>query len=427
MMGMGLQSGEEEPLQPEINIGTAGHVDHGKSTLVQALTGIWPEKHSEELKRGITIKLGYANADLRRCSECPGDDPECYTTKKKCPTDGSETVLLRKVSFVDCPGHDTLMATMLAGSTLMDTAILVIAANEPVPQPQTREHLAALKIMGVREIIAVQSKIELVSDEDAIKNYEQILDYLKGQLDHIPPIIPASALHGVNLGHLIKEMVERFTPPKRDLKLPPKMYVARSFDVNRPGTHPRELQGGVLGGTIVQGKFEVGHEIEIRPGIFRNGTYSPLRTNIISLRSQNAELMSAKPGGLVGFGTELDPALTRADYMVGSVVGLPGKSPPIWKELDIKCEFLEKIIGLKEELEVKKPKVGDLTEMNVGTATIPALVKSTKVEDGFNFDLRIPACAEVGQRIALSIRVGGRWRLVGYGLIEGGREYRGKG
>ena len=148
-----------EPLQPEMNVGTAGHVDHGKSTLVQALTGIWPERHSEELKRGITIKLGYANVDLRKCPSCEDDDPSCYTTSRECPLHpGEKTVLMRKISLVDCPGHDTLMATMLAGSTLMDAALLVIAANEDVPQPQTREHLAALKIMGVKQIIAVQTR-----------------------------------------------------------------------------------------------------------------------------------------------------------------------------------------------------------------------------------------------------------------------------
>ena len=148
-----------ENKQPVMNIGTVGHVDHGKSTLVEALTGIWPEKHSEELSRGITIKLGYANAEIRRCKNC--DEPKCYTTEAVCPIDGSETELLQIISFVDCPGHDALMAVMLAGSTIMDYALLVIAADEPCPQPQTREHLVALKIMGVKNIIVVQNKIEL--------------------------------------------------------------------------------------------------------------------------------------------------------------------------------------------------------------------------------------------------------------------------
>ncbi len=415
-----------EPLQPEMNIGTAGHVDHGKSTLVQALTGVWPERHSEELRRGITIKLGYANADLRKCKSCKGDDPNCYTTFDRCPIDGGDTVLLRKVSFVDCPGHDTLMATMLAGSTLMDAALLVIAANEPAPQPQTREHLFALKIMEVKQIIVVQTKIELVSFEDAIENYEQIVEFLKENWGEVPPIIPVSALHGVNIGYLIREMAKRFKPPVRDPNKEPLMYVARSFDVNKPGTRPEDLKGGVLGGTIVQGRFKVGDEIEIRPGVPRAGKFIPLTTKIVSLRSENTPLEEAYPGGLIGVGTLLDPAITKADNLVGAVVGMPGELPPTWRELDVEAHFFKKIVGTKEEMDVKKPKRGDFIQLNVGTATIPAILKDI-VDEGevthLSLLLKIPAVAKEDQRVAISTRIGNRWRLVGYGHIRGGEEY----
>ena len=123
--------------QPEINIGMIGHVDHGKTTLTQRLTGKWADEHSEELKKGISIKLGYADAALYKCPKC--DEPQCYGTNKKCPVCESNTELLRVVSFVDAPGHETLMAIMLSGAAIMDGAILVIAANEHCPQPQTRE------------------------------------------------------------------------------------------------------------------------------------------------------------------------------------------------------------------------------------------------------------------------------------------------
>mgnify|MGYP001772611545 CR=1 FL=1 len=411
-----------EPLQPEMNVGTAGHVDHGKSTLVQALTGIWPERHSEELRRGITIKLGYANADLRKCPSC--DEPRCYTTSKTCPIDGKETVLLRKISLVDCPGHDTLMATMLAGSTLMDAVLFVISSNEPVPQPQTREHLMALKIMGVSQMIVVQTKIELVSDEEALKNYEQIVSFLEANLGQVPPIIPVSALHGVNIDFLIREMVKRFNPPERDPTKPPRMYVARSFDVNKPGTRPEKLVGGVLGGTIIQGKFRVGDDIEIRPGAYRTGKFIPLTTKIISLKSENTPLEEARPGGLIGVGTLLDPALTKADNMMGSVVGTPGELPPAWSELDLEANFFDKIVGLKEEIPVSKPKSGDFIQLNVGTATIPSVLKEITGEGFMKLAVRIPAVAELGQRVAISARVANRWRLIGYGHVRGGVEYK---
>lgn len=158
---------ENDLQQPEISIGLVGHVDHGKSTLVEKLTGKWTGKHSEEIKRGITIRLGYANARFYLCEKCTGT--QAYGTSPTCSVCSSATKRLRSVSFVDAPGHETLMATMLSGSAILDAALLIIAADEPCPQPQTKEHLMALGICGIRDIIIVQNKIDLVSEEDAKK------------------------------------------------------------------------------------------------------------------------------------------------------------------------------------------------------------------------------------------------------------------
>ncbi|MCK5721180.1 MAG: translation initiation factor IF-2 subunit gamma, partial [Gammaproteobacteria bacterium] len=105
-----------------------GHVDHGKTTLVSALSGIWTDTHSEEMKRGISIRLGYADTTFMKCPDCPA--PQCYTVAKKCEHCGAKTEDSRTISFVDAPGHETLMATMLSGAAIMDGAVLVIAANE---------------------------------------------------------------------------------------------------------------------------------------------------------------------------------------------------------------------------------------------------------------------------------------------------------
>jgi translation initiation factor 2 subunit 3 len=253
------------PRQPEINIGTIGHVDHGKTTLVQALTGIWAARHSEELKRGITIKLGYADMPVYKCPKC--EPPKNYSKEPICPHCGSETTFIRAVSFVDAPGHEALMATMLSGAAIMDGAILVIAADEPCPQPQTREHLAAAEIIGIKNIIIAQNKIDIVTEERARKSYEEIKNFVKGTVAENAPIIPVSAQRGVNIDALIQAMEEFIPTPKRDETKPPLMYVVRSFDVNKPGTPIEKLRGGVIGGTILQGKFAVGDEIELRPGI----------------------------------------------------------------------------------------------------------------------------------------------------------------
>jgi len=158
---------DTEPLQAALNIGMIGHVDHGKTSITAALTGRWTDTHSEELKRGITIRLGYANFSVYKTKEG-------YTNKKI-----KDAKMTRIISIVDAPGHETLMATMLSGAAIMDAALLLVAANEQCPQPQTEEHLMALSIIGVKNIIIVQNKIDLVSKEDALKNYKQIKEFVK--------------------------------------------------------------------------------------------------------------------------------------------------------------------------------------------------------------------------------------------------------
>jgi len=403
-----------------MNIGTAGHVDHGKSTLVQALTGIWPERHSEELTRGITIKLGYANAEFRRCKNC--NEPECYTTKKKCPIDGSPTELVRLVSLVDCPGHDALMAVMLAGSTIMDAAIMVIAANEPCPQPQTREHFAALQIIGVKNIIIVQNKVELVSKEKALENYNQIKKFVEGTIAENAPIIPISAIHKVNLHPLIQAIEEIIPTPKRDPTKPTRFYIARSFDINKPGTRPDDLKGGVLGGAIIQGKLKIGDEIEIRPGLpvkkLRKIEYEPLFTEVTSLRAgPYVPLKEAGPGGLIGVGTKLDPSLTKADGLVGNIAGKPDTLPPVHDVLRIEVYLMERAVGTEDLKKVEEIKKNETLMLNVGTAVTVGIVTEA-VKDEAEIQLRRPVCAEEGERVAISRNIGGRWRLIGHGVIK---------
>src|SRR5712692_5507652 len=190
------------PKQPEVNIGSAGHVDHGKTTTVQAITGVWASAHSEELKRGITIKVGYADAAFYKCPVTP--PPEGYSTFPVCPVCGTATQFLRAVSFVDAPGHESLMTNMLAGAALMDGVILVITANEPVPMPQTREHLLALQMLGMKRIVIAQNKVDLVDDAGAKANHDAIKSFVANTVAADAPIIPISAQQRVNIDSLIE-------------------------------------------------------------------------------------------------------------------------------------------------------------------------------------------------------------------------------
>jgi translation initiation factor 2 subunit 3 len=405
--------------QPEVNIGTIGHVDHGKTTLVQALTGIWASRHSEELRRGITIKLGYADVPVYKCPKCPA--PQCYSTQPKCKGCSSAGEFSRALSFVDAPGHEALMATMLSGAAVMDGAILVVAADEKCPQPQTREHLAAVELVGVKNIVIVQNKIELVSEKQALESYQEIFKFVKGSVAEDAPVIPVSAQHGVNIDALIQAIEERIPTPIRDPSKPIRMQIVRSFDVNKPGTLAEDLAGGVIGGTILQGLLRIEDEIEILPGIRieKQGrvTYEPLFTEIVSLQAGGNEVREAKPGGLVGAGTLLDPSLTKADGLTGNIVSKPDVLPPALLELTIEAHLFPRALGTKELMEIAKIHIGETLLIDVGTNITAGKVTSIKGEKT-TLKLSRPVCVEAGSRVALSRKIAGRWRLIGHGITE---------
>ena len=402
---------------PECNIGTIGHVDHGKTTLVQALTGVWAARHSEELKRGITIKLGYADMPVYKCSKC--ETPKNYSTEPVCPYCGSKTTFTRAVSFVDAPGHEALMATMLSGAAIMDGAILVIAADEPCPQPQTREHLAAAEIVGIKNIVIAQNKIDIVDEKRARESYKEIKNFVKGTIAEKVPIIPVSAQRAVNMDVLIQAMEEFIPTPKRDETKPPLMYVVRSFDVNKPGTTIKRLEGGVIGGTILQGKFVIGEEIEIRPGISSEGkgVYNPLFSEIVSLHAGGRSVKEAHCGGLVGIGTLLDPSFSKADGLTGNMTGKTGMLPVTLSELTLETHILERAVGTRELVKVEKISMGETLLLHVGAAITVGKVTSIK-RDFATLQLSRPVCAQTGSRVAISRKMAGRWRLIGYGMIK---------
>jgi translation initiation factor 2 subunit 3 len=404
--------------QPEVNIGTIGHVDHGKTTLVQALTGVWASRHSEELKRGITIKLGYADMPIYKCPNC--ETPKNYSTKPVCPNCASEAIFVRAISFVDAPGHEALMATMLSGAAIMDGAILVIAADEPCPQPQTREHLAAAEIIGIKHLVIVQNKIDIVDEKRALKSYEEIKNFVKGTIAENAPIIPISAQRGINIDVLLNAIEEIIPTPKRDETKPPLMYIIRSFDTNRPGTPIEELEGGIIGGTIAQGKFTVGDEVEIRPGISseREGktVYNPLISEIVSLHAGEKNVKEAHCGGLVGVGTMLDPSYSKADGLTGNIAGKTGLLPPTLTELTLETHVLERAVGTKELLKVERINLDETLLLHVGAAVNLGKVTSMK-NNVVKIKLSRPICAQSSTRVAISRKITARWRLIGYGMI----------
>jgi len=407
------------PTQPETNIGMIGHVDHGKTMLTKALTGEWTDRHSEEVKRGISIRLGYADVAFYKCKDC--DEPQCYSNQPTCSNCKGECELLRSVSFVDAPGHETLMATMLSGAAIMNGALLLVAANEKCPQPQTREHLMALSIIGVDKIIVVQNKIDIVTKDEARENYKEIREFIKGTIAEKAPIIPISAHHEMNIDTLIMAIEKKIPTPKWDKSKPARMYIARSFDVNVPGTKIEGLKGGVIGGSLMRGKLNIGDEIEIKPGrkveTGSKSTWEPIRTKVRSLYAGATKLETAGPGGLIAIGTGLDPSYTKSDSLVGRVAGVPGSLPPVENEITIETELMKRVVGVASELAVDNLKTNEPLMLSVGTATTVGVVTSGRA-DSAELSLKIPVVVEKGQRIAISRRITGKWRLIGYGAVR---------
>ncbi|KAI8912249.1 elongation factor Tu GTP binding domain-containing protein [Powellomyces hirtus] len=432
------------PLSPEviahqatINIGTIGHVAHGKSTVVKAISGVQTVRFKNELERNITIKLGYANAKIFKCSNEACPRPACYKSMRSDQEDNFPCErfsckglmkLIRHVSFVDCPGHDILMATMLNGAAVMDAALLLIAGNESCPQPQTSEHLAAIEIMKLEHILILQNKVDLIKESAAVDHHESILKFIKGTVADSAPIIPISAQLKYNIDAINEYIVTKIPIPLRDFAADPRLIVIRSFDVNKPGAEVSELKGGVAGGSILCGVLKLGDEIEVRPGIVTKDSEGkvsckPIYSRIVSLFAESNDLKFAVPGGLIGVGTRIDPTLCRADRLVGQVLGSVGKLSAIYTELEVNYFLLRQLLGVKSE-DKKRTKVQKLAKhevlmVNIGSTSTGGRVVSVKA-DMAKILLNTPACTEIGEKIALSRRIEKHWRLIGWGTIRRG-------
>lgn len=430
------------PLTPEVisrqatmNVGTIGHVAHGKSTVVKGLSGVHTIRFKQEKERNITIKLGYANAKIYKCDDPDIKRPDCYksfvsSTPDVVPCDeGGNYRLVRHVSFVDCPGHDILMATMLNGAAVMDAALLLIAGNETCPQPQTSEHLAAVEIMRLKHIIILQNKVELIKEQQAQAQYDEIKKFVAGTTAENSPIIPISAVLKYNIEVVCEYLCTLVPIPPRDFTSYPKMIILRSFDVNKPGQEVQGLKGGVAGGSILKGVLKMGDEIEIRPGIVSKDSEGavvckPILSRIMSLAAEQNQLQFAVPGGLIGVGTKIDPTLTRGDRLVGHVLGHPDKLPKIFIEIEVKYYLLRRLLGVKTDGDAKAGKVsklkrGEILMVNIGSTAAGGRILGVKDDLG-KIVLTNPVCTQEGDKVALSRRIDKHWRLIGWGQIEKG-------
>ncbi len=274
-------------------IGTAGHVDHGKSTLVKALTGIDPDRLMEEKERGMTIDLGFAWLSL---------------------PDGHE------VSIVDVPGHESFIKNMLAGVGSIDAALLVIAADEGV-MPQTREHLAILDLLQVSHGVVALTKADLVDDEWLELVREEVTETLQETTLAGAAILPVSAYTGQGLPQLVDELMRVLSAaPSEQTSSISRLGVDRVFTLSGFGT--------VVTGTLVDGPLRVGQEVELLP--------QDLHTRIRTIQTHKQQLEVAQPGSRVALNL---PNIARTDITRGTVVTLPGQLRPTLL-LDVRLHLL---------------------------------------------------------------------------------------
>jgi len=399
---------------PELNVGVVGHIDHGKTTLLSRLSGKFTDTHSEELKRGITIKLGYAEVTIYKTASA---EKVMYTNKPE----GKDSEPLRYVSFIDAPGHEMLMATMLSGAAIIDAAILVVAANEGI-KPQTREHFAALQAKNVKNIIIAQNKIDLVTKEEALKNHKIIKEFVKGTIAENAPIIPVSAQQNVNVDKIFEELV-KIPIPKHDEKTEPIFLIARSFDINKPGTKIEKLHGGVLGGILKEGTLKVGDEIEIKPGLnvkksHGQTEYQTLKTKILSLHKGNNSVKEITPGASISIETSLDPFLTKTDSLTGCIASKPGVLPEITHKLKLKSEIFKEVFGTGKHEQVEPIKTKELLMLSVNTTiTVGTVEKLSSDGKEIELSLNIPIIALKGDNVGIARNIENHWRLIGFGEV----------
>lgn len=402
--------------QPIINLGCIGHVSHGKSTLVRALTGVKTQKHSSEKERNITINIGYANAKIYQNNE-----GEYFTASSDSDSllneDGSKMNLVSNISMVDCPGHEAFMSNMISGSAVMDSSILVIASNENIPQPQTFDHFEAVKSVNIKDFLILQNKCDLIKKEENELVLKKIKNFVKDSVADGCNIIPSSIQNGINKQEILKNIVNMSKLKNFDnVNDDTFMIVIRSFDINRQNSDWSTLKGGVVGGSLLCGNLKVGEYVELRPGFIIGDKYRPIYSKIKSLKSDSKELKYIFSGGLVGVCLDLDPSLCKNNFMVGQILGNIGKMPNVYNEIDITYEELKRHDNNYDEF-----KKDEIIVLNINAMSIEGKILKCK-KNNLKVKLFKPVCIKNNQKLSIFKNKITRKYLYATGEFKSGKE-----
>jgi len=280
-------------------------------------------------------------------------------------------------------------------------------------------HLIALQAKNVNKILIIQNKIDLVTKKQALENYNNIKKFVKGTIAESAEIIPVSAQQGINI-EKIKDWLLETEVPKRDTESPAEFLIARSFDINKPGTIFSKVHGGVLAGILKKGTIKIGDEIEIKPGIEEKHanqiSYKSVKTKITSIFRGNHPIDKATPGGSLAFETELDNVLTKRDSLSGSIASKPNSLPEISTTIKIKYNLFKELVGEEKQIKIEDLKLSEMVMLSINTTTTVGTIKKINKNE-IELSLKIPVVPIKGDSVGLARNIHGHWRLIGFGEI----------
>ena len=299
----------------------------------------------------------------------------------------------------NCPGHHGLMVTMLNGTCVMDYSILVESVNNvSIPSPQTMEHLNATTVTGVKNKIVCVNKLDLINRDEAEKKIRSFKKKLVGTIAEKSPIIPVVASRNLNVDILSEHIANLPIPSRSFDPRDTRMYVIRSFNINKPGTSIPNLSGGVIGGSILDGILKKNMNVVVKPGyIYKVGeswAYKQLNARIVSIHSEKNNLDSAVPGGLIGVQLDIDPGLCSNDKLSGNIL-IPEENASMYDVYDtITVEYIP--FGTKNRLDVNMR-----VSLNVNADNKMGII--TNIQDNhITIKTSDPTCLKVGDSVTIS-------------------------
>ncbi|KAI4994616.1 hypothetical protein ZWY2020_034257 [Hordeum vulgare] len=419
--------------QPRIVIGLVGHSKHGKTTVRNGLSGL-------QVAPATTHEIGFDNVAIYMCENeyCPSstryimqgyqDVDSDFCGHEKC-----KMKLMRRLSLIDCPGHPNFLSTTLCAVGFMDAAILLISAKESCGQPQTSEHLVALEIKPVNDIIIVQSKTDSLSKKKKEKHFQDIKEYIKDTVAKDAVIVEKD---GNYIDMVCKTIVENIQNPPRSTRSPPVMIIVRSNGGNSVHKSSDVKRQFMIHGVLLKGILAPNQLMEIRPGIVfqEDGMlkHRPLIVETGHIYADNIKLERALPGGIIKLCLSTD-STESVDSLSGHFLGEKGKLPNVFTAFRISYSLLKYTLGLGKKVlkELRKNEeelsAGEMLLIVIGAMSTGAIVLVARKNKQADLHLTFPVCAGKGQTIMLCRRVGLSWRLAGRASLSSGVTNQDKG